>query len=115
MEKFAVFRALQISTDRGYRRVKVRSDYNYMRTQLKNDFKSGLIYERNELHRKILRLALGFEFVQFGFCPRRKNQIAHKLARKAAGIKPKPKVVDDESEAWEWELYSQEFFDTSRY
>jgi ribonuclease HI len=89
MEKFAIYRALRISAERGYRRVKVRSDHNHVRTQLKKDHKTGLIFERDELHRKILRLALEFEFVEFGYCPRRKNQIAHHLARKAAGIKPK--------------------------
>lgn len=111
MEKFAIYRALQIANERGYRRVKVRSDCNSVRTNLKKDHKAGLIFDRDELHRKILRLALDFEFVQFGYCPRRKNQIAHKLARQAAGIKPKPKREEPEWESWERELYSGEFLE----
>ncbi|MGK5090265.1 ribonuclease H family protein [Bdellovibrionota bacterium FG-2] len=112
MEKFAVLRALEIAAQRGYRRVKIRSDYNQMRTQLKNDHKAGLKDGGDDLHRKILRLAQDFEFVQFGFCPGRKNQMAHKLARKAAGIKPKisPELKESHKwEAWEHELWDDEF------
>lgn len=111
MEKFAVFQALQISADRGYRRVKTRSNYSYIRTQLKKDHASGLVYDRDELHRQILRLAQSFELVQFGYCPRRKNQIAHRLARKAVGIKTKRKDDGDTVEAWEHELWADEAFE----
>src|SRR5215831_13519251 len=40
-EQFAVFRALEIASERGYRLLRVRSDYNQMRTALKDDYKAG--------------------------------------------------------------------------
>lgn len=86
MEKFSVFRALQIATERGYRRVKIRSDYNYMRTRLKKDCRSGDGLERDDLTGQVLRLAKRLVEVRFAYCPRRKNQMAHRLARRAARI-----------------------------
>lgn len=86
MEEFAVFRALEIATERGYRRVKIRSDYNYMRTRLKKDYRSGCGLERDDLSGRVLRLAKGLIEVKFAYCPRRKNQITHRLARRGAQI-----------------------------
>lgn len=86
MEKFAVLRAIEIAIERGYQRVKIRSDYNHMRTQLKKLYRSGEGLERDDLSGQVLRLAKGLVEVKFAYCPRRKNQMAHRLARKGALI-----------------------------
>ena len=80
---FAVLRALEISADRGFRVVKVRSDYNYMRRQLKDAHKRGEGRDRDDLQGRILRLTTRFDEVKFAYQPRRRNQGAHKLARRA--------------------------------
>lgn len=82
-EKFAVFRALEIAAEYSAARVKVRSDYNYMRTTLKKDHASGAGLDRKDLHGGVLNLAAQFREVKFAYVPRRKNQEAHRLARKA--------------------------------
>ncbi len=55
-----------------------------MRTKLKKDHKEGAGQGGDDLHGTILRLAAQFAEVKFAYVPRRKNQIAHFLARKAA-------------------------------
>lgn len=82
-EKFAILRALEIASERGYRIVKVRSDYNAMRKRLKKDYKGNTDRERDGLHATILRLAKTFAEVKFAYQARRKNQNAHRLARRA--------------------------------
>jgi ribonuclease HI len=82
-EKFAVFRALEIASGRNYEILRIRSDYNCMRTKLKEDHKADTGHERDDLHGLILRYAKKFKEVKFLYCLRRKNQIAHRLARKA--------------------------------
>ncbi|HTP27548.1 MAG TPA: reverse transcriptase-like protein [Anaeromyxobacteraceae bacterium] len=86
MEEFAVLRALQIASARGFRHVKVRSDCNRMRRRLKEDHQVGRGLVGDALHAEILLLARSFEMTKFAFQPRRKNQEAHKLARAAAKI-----------------------------
>ena len=83
MEKFAILRALEIASEMNYQHVKVRSDYNSMRTKLKKDNMQCVGHKRADLHGAILRLASQFADVKFAYVPRRKNQIAHSLARKA--------------------------------
>lgn len=83
IEKFAVFRALEIAYERNYEILRIRSDYNSMRTKLKEDHKAGTGHERDDLHGLILRYAKKFTEVKFLYCLRRRNQIAHRLARKA--------------------------------
>jgi ribonuclease HI len=83
MELFAVFRALELARDRGYRQVKVRSDANYMRRRLKRDHSDGCIPDPESLHGKTLALARTFDHVVFAYQPRRKNGAAHRLARLA--------------------------------
>ena len=80
-EKFAVLRALEIAKERGFTRLKVRSDSNPMRRQLREDHRAGLEREGDDLHLEVLRLAGAFAWIDFGYVPRRKNQIAHRLAR----------------------------------
>jgi ribonuclease HI len=82
-EKFAVFRALEIASERNYEILRIRSDYNCMRTKLKEDHKAGTGDEREDLHGLILRYAQKFTEVKFLYCRRRKNLMAHRLARKA--------------------------------
>jgi len=82
-EMFAVLRALEISADRGFRIVKVRSDCNPMRRQLKDAHQLGAGQKGHGLQGHILRLATRFADVKFAYQPRRKNQRAHTLARKA--------------------------------
>lgn len=84
IELFAVFRALELARDRGYRRIKVRSDYNSMRRQLKHDHAAGHISEPDSLHGRTLMLARTFDHVVFAYQPRRKNRAAHRLARLAS-------------------------------
>jgi hypothetical protein len=82
IELFAVFRALEIAAERGYRDVKVRSDYNRMRTRLKEDHAAGRIPEPLGLHGRTLLLARSFDRVVFAYQARRKNQMAHGLSRR---------------------------------
>lgn len=60
-EQFAVFRALEIASDRGYRLLRVRSDYNQMRMVLKADFQAGVVQDEHSLRAMILRLAQKFD------------------------------------------------------
>lgn len=82
-EQFAVFRALEIASDRGYRLLRVRSDYNQMRIVLKEDYQAGVVQDERSLRAMILRLAQKFDQIKFAWIPRRRNQEAHSLARKA--------------------------------
>jgi len=84
MEEFAIFRAIEIASELGCQFVKVRSDCNSVRTRLKKDHKEDRGRKSANLHGSILRLAKQFTEVKFTYVPRRKNHIAHKLARKAA-------------------------------
>lgn len=85
IELFAVFRALAIAFERGFCSVKVRSDDNRMRRNLKLDYAAGLDAEPSSLHGRVLALTRWFDSVTFAYVPRRKNGIAHRLARAAAG------------------------------
>lgn len=80
-EKFAVLRALEIAKERGFTRLKVRSDSNAMRRQLREHHRARLDYQGDDLGRRVLQLAGAFAWIDFGYVPRRKNQIAHRLAR----------------------------------
>jgi len=82
-EQFAVLRALEIASERGYRLLRVRSDYNQMRIALKDDYEAGVVPDEHNLRVMILRLAQKFDQVRFAWIPRRRNQEAHSLARKA--------------------------------
>jgi len=88
-EMFAVFRALEIALERGYRNIRTRSDYNYLRKTFKSSYEDGVGHDRTDLHGEIIRMSSRFEKVEFGYNPRRKNQMAHKLARNATKeVKP---------------------------
>ena len=63
--------------------LRVRSDYNKMRIVLKNDYQAGGVREEHNLRGMILRLARKFDQIKFAWIPRRRNQEAHFLARKA--------------------------------
>jgi ribonuclease HI len=80
-EMFAVLRALEIAMDHGFTRIKIRSDYNAMRRDLRNRHRAHDAAE-NDVQRKVLELARYFVWVDFGYVSRRKNHIAHVLARK---------------------------------
>ncbi len=82
-EQFAVLRALEIATERGYRLLRVRSDYNQMRIVLKDDYRAWVVQNEHNLRGMILRLAQEFDQVKFAWIPRRRNQEAHSLARRA--------------------------------
>jgi len=83
IEMFAVYRALEIAIERGYRSVRTRSDYNYMRKSLNQSYKNNCGHGRGDLHGEIMRMTNKFENVDFGYKPRRKNQMAHNLTREA--------------------------------
>lgn len=80
-ETFAVLRALEIARDRGFTRIKIRSDYNAMRRHLRERHRTRDTGD-NDVQRRVLELARQFVWIDFGYVPRRKNQIAHALARK---------------------------------
>jgi ribonuclease HI len=82
-----VLRGLEIARDRGFTRIKIRSDYNSMRRNLRERFRSSAA-GNNDLQQRILDLARQFEWIDFGYVPRRKNQIAHLLARKGRFMVP---------------------------
>ncbi len=82
-EQFAALRALEIASERGYRFLRVRSDYNQMRIVLKDDYQAGVVQDEHSLRAMILRLAQKFDQIKFAWIPRRRNQEAHALARKA--------------------------------
>jgi ribonuclease HI len=93
-EQFAVLRALEIAFERGYRLLRVRSDYNQMRIVLKDDYQAGVVQEEHNLRGMILRLARKFDQIKFAWIPRRRNQEAHFLARKAV-LQSTPVVRED--------------------
>ena len=93
-EQFAVLRALEIASDRSCRLLRVRSDYNQMRIVLKDDYQAGIVQDEHSLRAIILGLALKFDQVKFAWIPRRKNQEAHFLARKAV-LQSAPVVRED--------------------
>lgn len=80
-ELLAIYRALEVARERRFSRIKVRSDFNAMRRQIRDDFRSG--QPNTGLRGCVLLLARSFEWVDFGYVPRRKNHIAHSLARHA--------------------------------
>ena len=82
-EQFAVLRALEIASERGYRLLRVRSDYNKMRIVLKDDYRAGVVQDEHNFRGMILRLAQELDQVKFAWIPRRRNQEAHSLARRA--------------------------------
>ena len=96
-EEFAVLRALEFARERGFSRLKIRSDHNQMRRSLREAHRTNRAPVGPGLRRRILELAGGFEYVHFGWVPRRKNQLAHALARHgvqrgAAGVR-NPKLA----------------------
>lgn len=86
-EMFAVLRALELAMDRGFTRIKIRSDCNAMRRDLRERHRAGDAGDI-DVQRKVLGLARQFVWVDFGYVPRRKNQIAHALARKGRADGP---------------------------
>ena len=102
-EQFAVLRALEIASEKGYRLLRVRSDYNQMRIALKDDYEAGVVRDEHNLRVMILRVAQKFDQVKFAWIPRRKNHEAHCLARKAV-LQRAPVVRED----------VQRFFETGR-
>jgi ribonuclease HI len=87
-ERYAVLRALQLAAGRGFRELTIRSDYNAMRRKLKESYQTGMWAHLEGMDRHILELADRFEQVRFGWVPRRKNQLAHQLARRARDLPP---------------------------
>lgn len=92
-EMLALYRALAISQARGYKIVRLRSDFNPMRKALKKSYDAQTDFDRVGLYGEVLRLARELETVQFGYKPRRKNQMAHQLSR--VGSKAMVPVKDD--------------------
>ena len=84
IEKFAIYRALEIAKGQGITEVKIRSVHNRMRATLKEDHHAGTLGEgRDVLHRRVLQAAREFDSVRFAWVPRRRNQEARRLARHA--------------------------------
>lgn len=93
MELFAIFRAFQLAVERGYRQVQVRSDYNIVRKQIASALKAACQAKANSLQERVLMLARSIEQAKVTYCPRRKNIMAHRLARNGAGILPKVRTT----------------------
>lgn len=87
-EKYAVLRALQIASERGFRDLKIRSDYNAMRRRLRENY-AKKVQPREDLDGRIFELAAEFDRIHFAYVPRRKNQRAHTLARRARSLPPR--------------------------
>ena len=104
MELYAIYRSFQIAIDRGYRHIHVRTDYNWNKRRINKALKAGSQSDDSSLFQKTLTLARAIEQVKVSYLPRRKNQIAHQLARKGAGISSKPK-----------ERYDKTYFDEFSY
>jgi ribonuclease HI len=83
-EMLAIVRALEIAGERGLSHIKVRSDYNWLRRSLRAKHREGLTDVGLGGH--ALRLARRFDWIDFGYVPRRKNQLAHSLARQARAL-----------------------------
>lgn len=83
IEMLAVYRALEIGRERKYELIRIRSDHNQMRRKLKMNYEEGKGFQREDLFGEIMRITRNFKSVQFGYKPRRKNQMAHILARRA--------------------------------
>jgi len=88
-ELYAVFRALEVAKHRGFTRIKVRSDYNHMRRSLRERYRDGSV--ARDLEVCVLQLARSFDWIDFGYVQRTKNQTAHALARKATHLSPTAK------------------------
>ena len=82
-EKFAVLRALEIARSRNYRIVHVFTDYNYLKKQLRAAQERKISTNGDLLLEKILQLINNFQEIEFKYKMRRKNQTAHRLAKKA--------------------------------
>jgi hypothetical protein len=54
-----------------------------MRRRLKHDHAAGHVGDSGSLHGRTLALARTFDHVVFAYQPRRKNGVAHRLARSA--------------------------------
>jgi ribonuclease HI len=80
IELLAVFRALEIAIEREYQNIRTRSDYNSMRKSLKKSYDNNIGHDRSDLHGEIIRMTQRLKNVHFGYKPRRKNQMAHRLA-----------------------------------
>jgi ribonuclease HI len=88
-EKYAVLRALQVASERGFSDLKIRSDYNGMRRRLRQSYDGKGFQSPEDLDRRILELAAEFDRIHFGFVSKRKNQRAHILARLGRRLPPR--------------------------
>ena len=67
---------------------------NHLRLfHLKLDYENNTGSERDDLHGAVLEISKRFECVKFGYKPRRKNQMAHTLARRAR-VEVEPLKID---------------------
>jgi ribonuclease HI len=82
-EALAILRALEVAGARGFRRIKIRSDHNPLRKSLRNALGGHGTTRPSGISAQILAAAAKFAWVAFGYVPRRKNQIAHRLANAA--------------------------------
>ncbi len=87
-EAFAILRALEIALERGYCRVRIRSDYNQERRLLRQRHRSQATAP-DPVRARILELARRLTWVDFRYVPRRRNQLAHRLARAACATEQK--------------------------
>jgi ribonuclease HI len=86
---FAIVRALEIALDRGYSRVRIRSDHNHERRKLRQQHRSQTT-AADPVRARILDLARRFIWADFRYVPRRKNQLARRLARAALATEQQP-------------------------
>ena len=105
MELFAIVRAFEIAFERNYRYIQIRSDYNYVKKQVAATLRNRTSPTINNFYDQILKLAEPLKQIRMTYYPRRKNIMAHRLARKGAGIFPKAKNMP-EPEYWLYEEIS---------
>ena len=87
-EAFAILRALQIARQRDFSRIQVRSDYNWLRHTVGEEHRRGIRTIGATFRNEVLNQAEAFHWVDFRYVPRRKNQIAHALARLGRTLEP---------------------------
>jgi len=80
-EMLAIYRALEISIERGYEHIIIKTDYNYLKKILKKNHELQTGKDRDDFIGFILRLSSTLKSVSFKYKSKRKNQMAHKLAR----------------------------------
>jgi len=97
-EEFAILRALEVAAARGFTRIKIRCDCNSLRRGIRQEHRqrtngSDPATAVGILRSAVLQTAKAFAHVEFSYIARRKNGLAHRLARSARTQEPETDSV----------------------